>query len=121
MLHSIFFSSLARELVSSSSSEADFEVWRTVLKSALDRLYSYTRARPPSRTLVDPLDAFITTLSSSRLVDAVEAASKAAEATKKLEAKAGRSAYVESGFLQKEQVPDPGAWGVKLILENLLK
>lgn len=50
---------------------------------------------------------------------AVKAAAEAAEATKELEAKAGRSAYVESDLLKKEKVADPGAWGVKTILENL--
>lgn len=100
----------------------DGRVWAQALKTALDNLYTYTRARPPSRTLVDPLDAFITAISASggeRLADAVRAAVEATEATKNLEAKAGRSAYVEGDKLKQEQVPDPGAWGVKIILENI--
>lgn len=52
--------------------------------------------------------------------NAVVSAAGAAQRTKELEAKAGRSAYVEGALLKKEQVPDPGAWGVKIILENLL-
>jgi dihydroxyacetone kinase len=51
--------------------------------------------------------------------DAVRAAGQAAEATKNMEAKAGRSAYVEGDKLKQEQIPDPGAWGVKIILENI--
>lgn len=106
-----------------SSDVVDTRVWAQALKTALDNLYTYTRARPPSRTLVDPLEAFITAMSASggeRLADAVHAADKAAEATKDLEAKAGRSAYVEGDKLKQEQVPDPGAWGAKVILENIL-
>lgn len=98
------------------------QTWAQALKLALDNLYTYTRARPPSRTLVDPLSAFITAISSSdgtNFQDAVRAASQAAEATKDLEAKAGRSAYVEGDKLKQEQIPDPGAWGIKTILENI--
>jgi len=36
-----------------------------------------------------------------------------------LEAKAGRSAYIEGDKLKREQIPDPGAWGIKIILENI--
>lgn len=95
------------------------QVWSKALNHALDRLFSYTRARPPSRTLIDPLAAFIQTLASSNFAGAVKAAAEAAEATKNLDAKAGRSAYVESDLLKKEKVADPGAWGVKTILESL--
>ena len=96
--------------------------WAVALNSALDKLYTYTRARPPSRTLVDPLAAFIDEVKKNRGQDfasAVRLAAEATEATKNLEAKAGRSAYVQSEQLQKEQVPDPGAWGVKTVLESL--
>jgi triose/dihydroxyacetone kinase / FAD-AMP lyase (cyclizing) len=89
---------------------------------ALRRLYTYTRARPPSRTLVDPLQAFIDTLEADHngFAAAVKAAGDAAVKTSELEAKAGRSAYVEGDRLRQEKVPDPGAWGVKAILEGLL-
>ncbi len=49
----------------------------------------------------------------------VKDASDAAEYTKNVKAKAGRSAYVDSSLLTKEQVPDPGAWGVRTILQAL--
>lgn len=92
------------------------------LSSALDKLYGYTRARRPSRTLVDPLSAFVEAAKQSEgedLARAVALATEAAEETKNLVAKAGRSAYVSSDHLQKEHVADPGAWGVKVILETL--
>jgi dihydroxyacetone kinase len=114
----IFFSSLARGLHSSTTEAID---WSGALDSALNGLYTYTRARRPSRTLVDPLSAFIESfVSGKNLIEAVSAASKAAEETRDVEAKAGRSVYVESESLKKEKVADPGAWGVKLILEALV-
>ncbi|PPQ64770.1 hypothetical protein CVT24_007856 [Panaeolus cyanescens] len=121
-LYSIFFSGLAQGLQANATPNEVItpEVWSRALNSALEKLYSYTRARPPSRTLVDPLDAFIRTFGESRnSTEAVRAAAKAAEATKDLAAKAGRSAYVEGDRLKQEQVPDPGAWAVKVILEHL--
>ena len=50
---------------------------------------------------------------------AVKAAGDAALKTRDLSAKAGRSAYVEGDRLKQERIPDPGAWGVKAILEGL--
>jgi hypothetical protein len=35
------------------------ELWSTTISVALKKLYTYTHARLPSRTLVDPLAAFI--------------------------------------------------------------
>ncbi|KAF9530487.1 dihydroxyacetone kinase [Crepidotus variabilis] len=118
-LYSIFFSALAQGLhASGDSNHVSSQGWTKALHDARDKLYTYTRARPPSRTLVDPLDAFISTLSKS--FDAsVKAAADAAENTRDVEAKAGRSAYVEGDRLKNEKIPDPGAWGVKVILENI--
>ncbi|KAG2129089.1 dihydroxyacetone kinase [Suillus bovinus] len=95
-LYSIFFSALAQALAKSSSSIATQEVWCT--------------ARP--------LTAFIGALSSG-LAAAVKAAREAAEGTKDMEAKAGRSAYIDSTKLKAERVADPGAWGVKVVVEAL--
>ncbi|OAX39817.1 dihydroxyacetone kinase [Rhizopogon vinicolor AM-OR11-026] len=119
-LYSIFFSALAQALAKSSSETATQEVWCAALEAALARLYTYTRARPPSRTLVDPLAAFVAALPSG-LEAAVKAAADAAEGTKDMEAKAGRSAYVDSTQLKAERVADPGAWGVKVVVEALVR
>ena len=84
-------------------------------------MYAYTLARPPSRTLVDPLAAFIDAYSNSQgnYSLAVKAAADAAEGTKDVDPKVGRSAYLDKDRLKREKIPDPGAWGVKVILENL--
>lgn len=116
-LFSIFFSSLAQGLRSSTAEAIN---WSRALETALNKLYTYTRARRPSRTLVDPLSAFVESLVSGKnLAEAVRAAATAAEETRNVEAKAGRSAYVDSESLEKEKVADPGAWAVKLIFEAL--
>lgn len=125
-LYSIFFSALAQGLQSAAAAgKTDVvtqEVWAQALASALRNLYTYTRARPPSRTLVDPLAAFVDALSSNPndLRAAVAHAAEAAENTRDVEAKAGRSAYVEGDRLKSERVPDPGAWGVKVLLEAIV-
>ncbi|KAL0955239.1 hypothetical protein HGRIS_004138 [Hohenbuehelia grisea] len=131
-LYSIFFSALAQGLANATSDQtATSQTWARALSSALDKLYTYTRARPPSRTLIDPLVAFVDTFVPNRqsgdtslavgdFVKAVRAAAGAAEATRDLDATAGRSAYVERERLKNERVPDPGAWGVKAILDSLI-
>ncbi|KAI0788772.1 dihydroxyacetone kinase [Abortiporus biennis] len=124
-LYSIFFSGLAQGLQLNKPSNSNIVtplLWSKSVQSALTKLYTYTRARPPSRTLVDPLDAFVTSSSSSQggepdFEAAIKAASEAALNTRDLEAKAGRSAYVEGDRLRNERIPDPGAWGVKTILQ----
>ncbi|KAI0741558.1 dihydroxyacetone kinase [Daedaleopsis nitida] len=121
-LYSIFFSALAQGLQANHAGAQTLSpaLWSAALSSALTKLYTYTRARPPSRTLVDPLAAFIEALKGEDFAGATKAAGDAALKTRDLEAKAGRSAYVEGDRLKEERVPDPGAWGVKVILESFL-
>ncbi|KZT18331.1 dihydroxyacetone kinase [Neolentinus lepideus HHB14362 ss-1] len=121
-LYSIFFSALAQGLQQSARSQSttSSQIWTQAVSSALAKLYTYTRARAPSRTLIDPLAAFAEALPNDGFAGAVQKAAEAADKTKHVEAKAGRSAYVEGDRLKKENVPDPGAWGVKAILEGLL-
>jgi len=90
----------------------------TAAPIARDKLYTYTRARPPSRTLVDPLSAFVDAIPQG-FDEAVAVAQHIADATKDMEAKAGRSTYLDAERLRNERVPDPGAWGVGLILGSL--
>ncbi|KAJ6617440.1 dihydroxyacetone kinase [Mycena sp. CBHHK59/15] len=120
-LYSIFFSALAQGLQAAagkSTATAMSELWGAALTTALAKLYTYTRARPPSRTLVDPLAAFVGGYAQGFGAAVAEAAA-AADGTKDVDATAGRSAYVDSAVLSRERVADPGAWGVKTILEAL--
>lgn len=99
-LYNIFTNALAAGVTASAtaqkSDKATAAVWAGAFDYALDALYQYTAARRPSRTLVDPLDAFVKSFSASKgadLTSAVKEAVKAAEETKDLVAKAGRAAY----------------------------
>ncbi|ORY33982.1 Dak1 domain-domain-containing protein [Naematelia encephala] len=121
-LYSIFFAGIGtalREAAASGATSTTPEVWSKAAASALTTLYKYTRARPPSRTLVDPLEAFITSLPNKGLNASAEDALAAAEKTKELVAKAGRGAYVNQEELKKREVPDPGAWGIWRIVDGL--
>ncbi|WWC99517.1 dihydroxyacetone kinase [Kwoniella sp. B9012] len=121
-LYSIFFAGLGkalRDAANQGNKQTTPDVWSGAAKQALDTLYKYTRARPPSRTLVDPLEAFIASLPSKGLNGAAEDAHKAADKTKELVAKAGRGAYVNQEDLKKREVPDPGAWGIWRIVDGL--
>lgn len=110
-LYAIYLNSLVHALQQTSEPSATPQVWATALQSASKSLASYTPARPGDRTLIDALEPFVETLSSTGdLKQAAEASRKGAEGTKGMKASLGRSVYVGgSGF---EQVPDPGAWGL---------
>jgi triose/dihydroxyacetone kinase / FAD-AMP lyase (cyclizing) len=128
-LYSIFFSSLSKSLISvsqsSSSSEnlATPQTWARSLELSLNSLYNYTRARPPSRTLVDPLESFIIKFvqepTYEGFVKAVSEAKESAESTAGMIAKAGRAAYVEREKLKENQFPDAGAWGFFKLVEGI--
>ncbi|WRT63983.1 dihydroxyacetone kinase [Kwoniella shivajii] len=121
-LYSIFFAGLGKALRDQSTSgenKTTLKVWSKASEEALTTLYKYTRARPPSRTLVDPLEAFIASLPSKGLSGAADDAHAAADKTKELVAKAGRGAYVNQEDLKKREVPDPGAWGIWRIVDGL--
>ncbi|GAA5995180.1 uncharacterized protein JCM10292_004583 [Rhodotorula paludigena] len=127
-LYAIGLSGLSKGLLDAakekSSDTAGKEVWARALELALNTLYNYTRARPPSRTLVDPLSSFILTFSASPsdgLTHAFKAAHEAAEATRDLDAKAGRAAYVDQEKIREAAVPDAGAWGVWTLLQGIQK
>ncbi|KAJ8297036.1 Dihydroxyacetone kinase 2 [Rhodotorula toruloides] len=129
-LYAIGLSGLSKGMLDAAkekgSETATPEVWARGLELALNTLYRYTRARPPSRTLVDPLSSFILTFSSSptsptALSHAIAAAHEAAEATRDLDAKAGRAAYVDQEKIREAGAPDAGAWGVWKLLEGVQK
>lgn len=124
-LYAIFLSALGKGLLTAakekSEETATAPVWARALELALNTLYRYTLARPPSRTLVDPLAAFIITFGTdpSDFGAAFKAANDAAEATRDFVAKAGRAAYVDQEKLAQANVPDAGAWGVLQILAGI--
>ena len=80
----------------------------------------YTRARLGDRTMMDALIPFIDTLEATGDVDQSVAKSKqGVEGTKKMQASLGRSTYLDDSATQ--GVPDPGAYGLLILLEGMSK
>ncbi|KAK6333356.1 hypothetical protein TWF718_011170 [Orbilia javanica] len=93
------------------------------LSGALQELCTFTLARKGHRTLMDTLIPFVETFEQTGDLDkAVEEGGKGCEETKKMEAKLGRASYVSAEQVEKDGgVMDPGALGLKCILEVLGK
>lgn len=112
-LYCIFLTALAASLASESSVPG-------ALKGALEQLLKYTRARLGDRTMMDALIPFVDTLNSTGDVDqAIAKASEGVDGTKKMEAKLGRSTYLDESATQ--GVPDPGAYGLLVLLSGMAK
>lgn len=114
-LYCIFLSSLSQSL-SGISSRTEFP---SALNASLQHLLRFTAARKGDRTLLDALIPFVDTLEGSGgdWSKALEEARKGVEGTKKMEAKLGRSTYLDEKATR--GVPDPGAYGVLVLLEGL--
>ncbi|KAG9562311.1 Dak phosphatase, partial [Aureobasidium melanogenum] len=110
-LYCIFLTSLSSALASTDSVAAALSV-------ALDQLLNYTRARLGDRTMLDCLIPFVETLKSTGDVEkALVEAEKGVESTKNLEAKLGRSTYLDESATK--GVPDPGAYGLLVLLKGM--
>ena len=112
-LYCIYLTALASALAIESSLPK-------ALKAALEQLYKYTNARLGDRTMMDALIPYIETLvSSGDVEDALTKAKEGVDGTKKMEATLGRSAYLDDSTTQ--GVPDPGAYGLYVLLEGMSK
>ena len=112
-LYCIYLTALAGSLAKESSVPK-------ALKAALEQLMKYTNARLGDRTMMDALIPFIDTLDSSGDIEkALEKAKEGVEGTKKMEAKLGRSTYLDESATR--GVPDPGAYGLLVLLEGMSK
>jgi len=110
-LYCIYLTALAGAL----ASEANMAM---AMKAALEQLMKYTNARLGDRTMMDALIPFIETLEGTGDAGkAVEEARKGVEGTKTMEAKLGRSTYLDESATQ--GVPDPGAYGLLVLLEGM--
>jgi hypothetical protein len=111
-LYCIFLSALAQAL-------GDADTFPVALQSALDHLLQYTRARRGDRTCLDCLIPFIETLCRDEGPrGALAEAKKGVEETKMLEARMGRSSYLDESATS--GVPDPGAYGLLMLLEGMV-
>jgi len=112
-LYCIFLTALASAL-------AVEETVADALKVALGELLKYTRARLGDRTMMDTLIPFTDNFDEpDDLEGALQKAEKGVEGTKTMEASLGRSAYLDESTTQ--GVPDPGAYGLLVLLEGMVK
>jgi len=110
-LYCIYLTALAGALATEASVPK-------ALRAALEQLLKYTRARLGDRTMMDALIPFVDTLNASDDVKAaIEEAMKGVEGTKKMEAKLGRSTYLDESATQ--GTPDPGAYGLLVLLRGM--
>lgn len=111
-LYCIFLSSLAQSLREAST-------FAQALDEALQSLLKYTRARLGDRTCLDCLIPFVETLKKTGdPKKALMGAERGVESTKNLEAKLGRSSYLDESATR--GVPDPGAYGLLMLLEGMI-
>ncbi|NXF12904.1 TKFC cyclase, partial [Smithornis capensis] len=122
VLYGLFLTAAARTL----HGRSDPTAWADAMDSGVDAMQRYGGAAPGDRTMLDSLWAAMQALHSLRvpganplqvLETAVQSAEAAAEATKHMEAGAGRASYIRSSRLEH---PDPGAVAVAAVLRAVL-
>ncbi|KIK78482.1 hypothetical protein PAXRUDRAFT_36626 [Paxillus rubicundulus Ve08.2h10] len=102
------------------------------LNEALVALGKHTPARPGDRTVVDalaPLCEIVLSwapsstvgLTTADLEKAVEATKRGAESTRGMRARLGRASYVTEDGEGVGVPPDPGAWGVSVVVEGFVR
>ncbi|NWV10063.1 TKFC cyclase, partial [Ptilonorhynchus violaceus] len=123
VLYGLFLTAAARSL----RGRSDFQAWADAMDAGIDAMQRYGGAAPGDRTMLDSLWAATQALHSLRnpganplqvLAAAVKSAEAAAEATKHMEAGAGRASYIRSSRLER---PDPGAVAVAAVLGAVLQ
>lgn len=117
-LYGVFFLRLASVLEVSGWSE--LHQWVEALQRASDAITELGGAKPGDRTMLDALDAFVVSLKEpsagtdrERLLSAVTAGKRGADATANMAPRLGRSSYLRDRVLGH---PDPGAEAVALWL-----
>ncbi|KAM9372956.1 triokinase/FMN cyclase [Phaethornis superciliosus] len=123
VLYGLFLTAAAQPLLS----RRDLPAWADAMDAGIEAMQRYGGAAPGDRTMLDSLWAAAQALHSLRapgaellpvLTTAVQRAEAAAEATKDMEAGAGRASYISSGKLL---LPDPGAVAAAAVLRALLE
>ncbi|KYO41664.1 triokinase/FMN cyclase [Alligator mississippiensis] len=123
VLYGLFLTAAARPLQNCSNLPA----WADAMDTGIEAMQQYGGAAPGDRTMLDSLCAAAGELHALRapgadlfqvLAKAVQSAEAAAEATKNMEAGAGRASYISSAKLLQ---PDPGAVAVSAVLRAVLE
>ncbi|KAK1225568.1 hypothetical protein PQX77_011508 [Marasmius sp. AFHP31] len=110
-----------------------FTAWSSALASphalsrtpqtALQSLRHHTPAKPGDRTIIDALEPFCMSLANEEgLEQAMRKAKNGADSTRGMKAKLGRAVYVGDGGKTTDSLPpDPGAWGMVVIVEGFFQ
>ncbi|NWQ81601.1 TKFC cyclase, partial [Columbina picui] len=123
VLYGLFLTAAARSLLNRN----DLPAWADAMDAGVEAMQRYGGAAPGDRTMLDPLWAVAQALGALRspgaellpvLAAAVQSGEAAAEATKEMEAGAGRASYIGSAQLLQ---PDPGAVAVAAVLRAVLE
>ncbi|XP_030917414.1 triokinase/FMN cyclase [Geospiza fortis] len=123
VLYGLFLTAAGQSLRGRSDSAA----WADAMDAGIEAMQRYGGAAPGDRTMLDSLFAAGQALHSLRspgadpvqvLAAAVQSAEAAAEATRHMEAGAGRASYVHSSRLEQ---PDAGAVAVAAVLGAVLE
>nr|XP_013003910.1 triokinase/FMN cyclase isoform X3 [Cavia porcellus] len=122
-LYGLFLTAAAQPL----KANTDLAAWSAAMDAGLDAMQRYGKAAPGDRTMLDSLWAVGQELQAWKhpgakllpvLTKAVQSATAAAEATKTMEAAAGRASYISSARLDQ---PDPGAVAAAAIFRAILE
>ncbi|NXI42612.1 TKFC cyclase, partial [Galbula dea] len=123
VLYGLFLTAAARPLLHRS----DLPAWADAMDAGIEAMQRYGGAAPGDRTMLDSLCAAAQALHALRspgaqllpvLATAVQSAEAAAEATRTMEAGAGRASYISSAQLLQ---PDPGAVAAAAVLRAVLE
>lgn len=111
-LYCIFLTALAGSLATEST-------FPKALSGALGVLLKFTRARVGDRTMMDCLIPFVEVLerTGGDVEGALREAVRGVDGTKKMEAKLGRSTYLDESATR--GVPDPGAYGLLVLFKGM--
>nr|F1RKQ4.2 RecName: Full=Triokinase/FMN cyclase; AltName: Full=Bifunctional ATP-dependent dihydroxyacetone kinase/FAD-AMP lyase (cyclizing); Includes: RecName: Full=ATP-dependent dihydroxyacetone kinase; Short=DHA kinase; AltName: Full=Glycerone kinase; AltName: Full=Triokinase; AltName: Full=Triose kinase; Includes: RecName: Full=FAD-AMP lyase (cyclizing); AltName: Full=FAD-AMP lyase (cyclic FMN forming); AltName: Full=FMN cyclase [Sus scrofa] len=123
-LYGLFLTAAAQPL----KAKTDLAAWSAAMDAGLEAMQKYGKAAPGDRTMLDSLWAAGQELQAWKSPGAnllpvltkalLENAEAAAEATKNMEAGAGRASYISSARLDQ---PDPGAVAAAAILRAILE
>nr|KAF6468226.1 triokinase and FMN cyclase [Rousettus aegyptiacus] len=122
-LYGLFLTAAAQPL----KAKTDLPAWSAAMDAGLEAMQKYGKAAPGDRTMLDSLWAAGQELQAWKspgadllqiLTKAVKSAEAAAQATKNMEAGAGRASYISSARLDQ---PDPGAVAAAAILRAILE
>nr|XP_054367861.1 triokinase/FMN cyclase isoform X3 [Mirounga angustirostris] len=122
-LYGLFLTAAAQPL----KAKTDLPAWCAAMDAGLEAMQKYGKAAPGDRTMLDSLWAAGQELQAWKspganllqvLTKAVQSAEAAAEATKNMEAGAGRASYISSARLDQ---PDPGAVAAAAVLRAILE